>query len=934
MNREQWQQIDRLFHAALARPAQERAAFLAENCGGDEELRREIEDLIASHEQPKDFIENHAGDLAAEMLAGGGAGVAVGQTVGPYKILELLGAGGMGQVFRATDTRLHRTVAIKILPRDKVSDPERKRRFLQEARAASALNHPNIVTLYDIANDGGMDYLVMEYVEGKSLDRLIAATRLPLPDSVGYAAQIAGALAAAHSAGIVHRDIKPANVIVTPESQVKVLDFGLAKLTEVEESEVTMTATGAVVGTPAYMSPEQAVGRPVDHRTDIFSLGVMLYEMAAGTRPFTGESHVQMMHAIVETPAPPLATVPPRLADIVDKALAKDPKERYQNAGDLAVDLRRFLNKTDSHVLVATSSAGRARPMRWIVAALAVAAAAVAALFMFRPGAAPDNPLANATFTRLTDWPGDEVSPALSPDGKFAVFLSDRGETQEVWLTQVGTDRFQKLAGTKIPALSAANRYLGFTGDGSEIWLGGPPSAGQRFRLIPLIGGVERPFLGEKTGVADWSPDGKRMVYSTADPGDPMFVADHDGSNSRQIFVDRPGMHNHFPTWSPDGRRIYFVNGRFPASNMDMWRIPSTGGQPERLTEFDRYIGYPTPIDARTVLYIGVDRDGSGPWLWAFDVERKAVRRVTFGLERYSSISAASGGHRLIASVANPVATLWSVPILDRLAEESDVKPYAVPAARALMPRFGGKSLFYLSSQGGNDGLWRLDGGQATEIWKGSETALLDPPAVSRDGRHAAVVIRRNGKQNLLLITADGSQARPLAETLEVRGASAWSPDGKWIVTGGNDGTGDGLFKIPVDGGAPLRLTTGAATNPVWSPDEMLIAYEGISVGAVEPLLAVRPDGGAIRRPSIRLPGEGERLQFLPDGKSLIYMQGLPGSLEDFWMLDLTTLKTRQLTRLNQSAIMRTFDISPDGKQIVFDRLRNNSDIVLIDLPK
>jgi hypothetical protein len=285
-----------------------------------------------------------------------------------------------------------------------------------------------------------------------------------LPDSVGYAAQIAGALAAAHSAGIVHRDIKPANVIVTPESQVKVLDFGVAKLTEVGESEATMTATGAVVGTPAYMSPEQAVGRPVDHRTDIFSLGVMLYEMAAGTRPFTGESHVQMMHAIVETPAPPLAGVPPRLADIVDKALAKDPKERYQNAGDLAVDLRRFLNKTDSQALEATSSAGRARPMRWIVAALAVAAAVVAALLMFRPEAALDNPLANAKFTALTDFPGDEVSPALSPDGKFAVFLIDRGETQEVWLTQVGTGRSRKLVARRFDGLSHNESTPGFHG--------------------------------------------------------------------------------------------------------------------------------------------------------------------------------------------------------------------------------------------------------------------------------------------------------------------------------------------------------------------------------------------------------------------------------------------------------------------------------------
>jgi Tol biopolymer transport system component len=573
--------------------------------------------------------------------------------------------------------------------------------------------------------------------------------------------------------------------------------------------------------------------------------------------------------------------------------------------------------------------------MRWIVASLAVAAV-VAALLMFTPEVALDNPLANAKFTKLTDFPGDEVSPALSPDGKFAVFLSDRGGTQEVWLTQVGTGRFQKVAGSNLATTNAGNRQLGFTGDGSEIWIHGANRG--PFRLVQFIGGVERPFLTKETGNLDWSPDGKHLVYGRTDPGDPMFVADHDGSNSRQLFVDREGMHNHFPTWSPDGRWIYFVKGLFPFSNMDMWRIPSTGGQQERLTEFDRFIGHPTPIDSRTVLYTGVDRDGSGPWLWAFDVERKAVRRVTVGLERYTSISAASEGRRLIASVANPVATLWSVPILDRLAEEGDVKPYPVPATRALMPRFGGKSLFYLSSLGGNDGLWRLDGEQPTEIWRGSEAALLDPPAVSRDGRHAAVVIRRNGKQNLLVITADGSQVRPLAEALEVRGAAAWSPDGKWIVTGGNDGTGDGLFKIPVDGGDPQRLTTGAATNPVWSPDGMVIAYVGMDVGSRQPLLAVRPDGDAIPLPSIGLPAGGERMQFSPDGK-LIYMtrlDGLVGSLQDFWMLDLTTLKTHQLTRLilTQNAMMRTFDISPDGKRIVFDRLHNNSDIVLIDLQK
>ena len=221
----------------------------------------------------------------------------------------------MGEVFRATDTRLHRTVAIKILPRDKVADPDRKKRFLQEARAASALNHPNIVTLYDIASDNGIDYLVMEYVPGKSLDKLITPQGLPLAEALNYAQQIANGLAAAHAAGIVHRDMKPGNVMVTAESQIKILDFGLAKLTEhapgsaegeTRTQESALTEAGTVMGTVAYMSPEQASARPLDHRTDIFSLGVMLYEMLAGTRPFRGKSQVETMHAIIHDPAPPL----------------------------------------------------------------------------------------------------------------------------------------------------------------------------------------------------------------------------------------------------------------------------------------------------------------------------------------------------------------------------------------------------------------------------------------------------------------------------------------------------------------------------------------------------------------------------------------------------------------------------------------------------
>jgi len=331
------------------------------------------------------------------------------------------------------------------------------------------------------------------------------------------------------------------------------------------------------------------------------------------------------------------------------------------------------------------------------------------------------------------------------------------------------------------------------------------------------------------------------------------------------------------------------------------------------------------------VLYIAEDRDGSGPWLWAFDLRDKATRRVSFGLERYTSIAASEDSRRLVAAVASPVANLWSVPILERVAEEKDVKPYALPNTRAVMPRFGGKSLFYLSSQGGGDGLWRLDDGQAAEIWKGSEGALLEPAAISGDGGRVALVVSRNGKQRLWMLQADGSQPRVLTDAIDVRGAAAWSPDGKWIVSGGNDAKGGGLFKIPVEGGAPVRLA-GAGFNPVWSPAGDLIVYSGGDVAGNEPLRAVRPDGGPVDMPTIQLRRDGERFRFTPNGKNLVYMQGgFRG--QDFWILNLATRQTRQLTHLANLASMRTFDVSPDGKQIVFDRLRNNSDIVLIDLP-
>jgi Tol biopolymer transport system component len=391
-------------------------------------------------------------------------------------------------------------------------------------------------------------------------------------------------------------------------------------------------------------------------------------------------------------------------------------------------------------------------------------------------------------------------------------------------------------------------------------------------------------------------------------------------------------LHNHFPTWSRDGRWIYFVRGIQASNEMDVWRIAVTGRQPEQLTHHNNSVAYPTPISQSTVLYTARDQDGSGPWLWALDTERKTTRRVSFGLEQYTSISASADGRRLVATVSNPTASLWSVPILDRIVEERDAKPFPVGTVRALAPRFGGSSLFYLSSRGTGDGLWRYRDGQASEIWRGADGALLEPQGASRDGR-ISLVLRRSGKLQLNLLSSDGAERRAVADSIEVQGAASWSPDGTWIVTGGSDSKGPGLFKVPTDGGPPVRLVSGLALNPVWSPDGSMIVYTGPNAGSFPPLLAVGPDGTRIELPPIEVRVQGERMRFLPEGKALIYMQGRLQA-QDFWMLDLSTGKSRQLTRLNNTAEMRTFDITPDGKQIVFDRLRENSDIVLIDLPR
>jgi Tol biopolymer transport system component len=685
-----------------------------------------------------------------------------------------------------------------------------------------------------------------------------------------------------------------------------------------------------VVGTAAYMSPEQVRGEPIDARSDIFSFGAVLHEMLAGQPAFARTTSAETIAAILkEDPARIPTGADPGLERIAARCLEKAREARFQSARDLAFALESLEGP----------AAGVPR-RRWPAAAAIGLIAAVVAGWMIwsnLPAASSPPDFASARFSLFTNWPGNEEGAEISPDGKLVAFLSDSAGEFDLWVSQVGTGVYQNLT-LNVPPLAASGfivRKLGFSADSSQIWFN--PGDGKPPMIMAWTGEAPRALLPAGTNTPAWSPDGTSLVYvDKASLDDPIYLADHSGGNARPIFPAGP-LKNMNPVWSPDSRFIYFTRGPEPQdeTEMDVWRLPATGGQLERVTNQHLAINFLAPLDLRRLLYVARAEDRSGPWLWTLDVTTGASTRVASGVDQYTSVSASHDGRRIVATVANPSASLWRVPVLPRVATEDDALSYPLPmpTGLAFAPRFGGSALFYLSDRGANDGLWKVEQGKQSQVRRSADGALTEPAAVSSTGQ-LAVVVRKEGKRHLAIMAADGTNARPFAPGIEIDGAAGqgavdWSPDGTQIVAGGHDKNGPALFLIPITGETPVRLLDGKWVNPIWSPKGDLIVFAGRSlIGQVE-IRAIRPDRTPFELPKVLVRPGGYR--FLPDGSGLVYIERIQSL--DFSLLDFVTKKTSQLTRFSNRGVLRTFDVTQDGTQtyIVFDRSRQNSNIVLIE---
>ena len=548
------------------------------------------------------------------------------------------------------------------------------------------------------------------------------------------------------------------------------------------------------------------------------------------------------------------------------------------------------------------------------------------------------SPIAQARFQTVTDFDAVEQAAAISRDGHFVAFLSDRDGHKDVWLTQVGSGQFHNLTSGSAPELENPSiRTLGFSPDGAFVtfWVrkqGGTSNGDISVWAVPTLGGAPRPYL-EGVAEFDWSRDGSRLAYHTPGPGDPLFVSDGSLRTDKQpIFTAPAGLHSHFPLWAPDARFIYFVQGGLP-DKLDIWRMTPSGGPPERITSHNGRVTYPVLLDRRTLMYLATDSDGSGPWLYSMDVERRIPHRLTAGIDRYTSLAASADGRRLVATLANPKRTLWRLPIGDSLSKVSDTDRISLTTSTGSSPRLGQNYLLYVSADGASESIWKLDNGTSRELWSAQGARIVGGPTISPDGRYIAFSVRQRAKTLLNVMQADGTNARLVTDALDLQGNPAWAPDSRSLTSAAADHGLLHLYRVPMDGRPPLLFVQEYSADPAWAPDGSFVVYSGPDVGTTFPVKAVTPESAVHSLPPLTLSRGARHLTFLPGRRALVLLRG-DIQHKNLWSVDLESGAERQLTDLPANFDIRDFDVSPDGREVVLERVQEHSDVVLLDLPR
>jgi len=884
-----------------------------------------------------------------------------GTRLGHYELVSILGAGGMGDVYRGRDTRLRRDVAIKVLPAAFTSDPDRLARFEREARALAALNHPHIGAIYGVEEAMGVRALVLELIEGETLgDRI--ARGVKVPEALAIAQQIVTALDAAHEKGVVHRDLKPSNIMIATGGTVKVLDFGLAKFdgpaapSDLSHSPtITQSATneGLVSGTVPYMSPEQTRGQIVDKRTDIWAFGCVLYEMLAGRRAYGRETNSDTLVAILEH-TPDWSALPPDapagVRRLLERCLEKDPRRRFRDAGDVQFELEDIGAHGRGHTSTTSATQAAAAPRFGWPFFAAASAAAILAVVAARPlwtsvNRAPEF----SRVTQLFHSASFEYGPAISPDGKWIAYLSNARGPTDIWVRFLsGGDPVNLTASTTLEIQSRVDLAgLAISPDGSSIAFDagatkGTPAAEFDAWVIPApLGGVPRKVV-ELGRALRWSSDGSQIAFVRpgGSAGDALWVARSDGGSPREVVPLRGAMHLHWPVWSHDGQYIYFnysisTANREPAS---VYRVAATGGpiEPVVLTARRAVFPFPTP-DGKGLVY-AANPSSVDLALWWRPLDGGKATRLTTGVGEYSEPSITSDGRTMISSLTefHQTLTVFTMngggpaprPITD--GTTGDIDPAVSP---------NGQQLVFSSSRSGFQNLWtaRLDGSMPRALTSGN--VFDERPAFSPDGRRLAFVSDRGGRRGIWTMAADGGIAERLVNA-DVVDRLVWSPDGQRIVFGVALGNVVALQSVRTADGViePIR-TPGPAVTPFGFIGDTLGYLEPFPGSAGRPnvnrVAFVRSNGEAATTEAMRNVNVGNGYAALsPDGRRVAALVEPGAAAGSIWIIDLASGKPFQKVADLPADVRFRGAAWADNDRLIVGTVQRTSHLVLFDQTK